>query len=441
MDKGAAGTVLAPEVTRRAALPTNSRYGVILLCGAMIAINFFDRYNLAAAVPTLMKEFGFSPARMGMLMSAYSWAWVVCVIPIGYLLNRKSPKMIGFFACLGWGLVTLFTAVVSGLYSFLAVRLALGATESAGYPTCTRIASAWTPKHERTTFTGIFDGCAKLGSAFSPPLVVWAIIHWGWRSSFVISGLVAVVFAFLWLRYYYDPDKHPKISKEELDYIRHGQIIAGVTPAIKTKEIPMYKLLTYPRIFFMCCGFFLYNYFVMVFHLWIPAYLIQAKGFTLHRMGFAVAYPFMAAFAVELIGARFLDKALERGVSLNKVRRTGQLIGYWGSAACLYMAVVAPAGMTVFWLTVTYAVLSIGGAQNWAITSELAPPGQVGTVSALNSVAGALSGITAPWLTGLFIQTRWGYNGALFVVVGAAVAAGLVYGLLDYSKPIIPRPV
>jgi hypothetical protein len=49
MDKGAAGTVSVPEVTRRAALPTNSRYGVILLCGAMITINFFDRYNLAAA--------------------------------------------------------------------------------------------------------------------------------------------------------------------------------------------------------------------------------------------------------------------------------------------------------------------------------------------------------------------------------------------------------
>jgi ACS family glucarate transporter-like MFS transporter len=322
----------------------------------------------------------------------------------------------------------------------LAVRLLLGATESAGYPTCTRVASVWTPKHERTSFTGIFDSCAKLGSAFSPPLVVWAIIHWGWRSSFVVSGLIAIVFSFLWLAYYHDPDKHPKVSNEELDYIRHNQLTETAAPAvIKTKEIPIYKLLTYRPTFLMFCGFFLYMYFVTVFHMWIPAYLVHAKGFTLHRMGFAVALPYLITFIVELTGARFLDKWFQRGASLNKVRRSGQLIGYWGSAGCLYLAVVAPTpGMTVFWLTATFAVLSIAGAQNWAIASELAPAGQVGTVAALNSVAGGIAGIAAPWISGLIIETRWGYDGALFVVVGTAVLAGIVYGVLDY-KPVVPR--
>jgi MFS family permease len=95
--------------------------------------------------------------------------------------------------------------------------------------------------------------------------------------------------------------------------------------------------------------------------------------------------------------------------------------------------------MTVFWLTATFAVLSIAGAQNWAIASELAPTGQVGTVAALNSLSGALAGIVAPWLSGWIIETRWGYDGALYATVGAAVLAGLLYGVLDYRKPIVPR--
>ena len=418
---------------------TRSRVGVILLLAGMIAINYVDRFNIAAAVPTLMKEFGLSPARMGVLMSAFGWTYLLCMLPVGYLLNRKSPKLIGFWSCLGWGVATLFTAVVSGFYSFLAVRMALGATESAGYPTCTRIAASWTPKHERTTATGVFDCSAKLGSALTPPFVVWCIIHWGWRVSFIATGFTAIAFSFVWRRYYHDLEKHPKISQEELDYIRQGQ--GSLSSATKAREIPMYELLTYPRIVAMCCGFFLYMYFATAFHMWIPAYLVHAKGFNLKSMGIVATFPFLAAIGGELIGARLLDKWFQRGASLTKVRRTGQLIGMLGAAASLYLSVVAPTGgMTVFWMTASYALLAISGAQNWAITTDLAPIGQVGTVSALNGMSGALAVIVAPILSGLVIQSRWGYDGALFVMVGAIALSGLLYGMLNYNKPIVPRP-
>jgi sugar phosphate permease len=173
----------------------------MLLLGGMICINYVDRFNIAAAVPTLMKEFGLSPARMGVLMSAFGWTYLICMFPVGYLLDRKSPKTIGFFSCLGWGVATLFTAAVSGFYSFFAVRLLLGATESAGYPTCTRIAAAWTPKHERTTATGVFDCSSKLGSAFNPsvccvghhPLGLEVFFHRDWACGHGVCLCVATL--------------------------------------------------------------------------------------------------------------------------------------------------------------------------------------------------------------------------------------------------------
>jgi ACS family glucarate transporter-like MFS transporter len=298
----------------------------------------------------------------------------------------------------------------------------------------------WTPKRERTLATGVFDTASKAGSAFSPPLVVWAMINWGWKSSFVITGGLAIIYAFVWLRRYHDPEKHPKVSQEELEYIRQDQLLDAKRQVAKVPEIPVYKLLTYPRIFLMSSGFFLYMYHSTVFHVWIPAYLVHSKGYNLKQMGIAAACPYIGAVVSELIGSHLLDKWFQHGASLNCVRRTGQIVGMGGSALSLYFAVTAGTpGMTVVWLTASYSLVAISGAQNWAITTNLAPQGQIGAVAAMNGMFGALAAIVAPIVSGVMIETRWGYDGALFITVAAIGLAAVIYGTLDYSKPITPR--
>jgi len=428
------------NVTRQSMRPaTNYRYIVMALLAGMITINYIDRVNIAVAAPTLMKVFDLTPAEMGVLMSAFFWSYVLCMLPIGWLLNRMGPKLIMFWSCLGWGLSTMLTAVVSGFNSFFAVRVLLGVTESGVYPACTRVAAAWTPRRERTTATGIFDCCSRAGNAFAPPLVVWALLMWGWKASFILTGFLAVAYAFVWQYCYHEPENHPKVSQSELDYIRQDQILDGNQTAT-TKPIPVWALLTYPRIFFMSFGFFLYMYFWTTFNMWIPAYLVMAKGFNLKEMGIAAMYPYIAGVFSEAIGGYLLDKWYQSGASINLVRRTGQCIGMLGGSVSLYFAVVASTpGMTVFWLTVSMGVISISGAQNWAITTDIAPQGQVGTVSAINGTIGNLASIAGPMVTGILITTAWGYDGALYVMVGTTALATIVYTLLDYSKPVVPR--
>jgi ACS family hexuronate transporter-like MFS transporter len=41
--------------------------------------------------------------------------------------------------------------------------------------------------------------------------------------AFVLTGAIGLVWASLWLCFYHSPDKHPKLSSEERDYIVSGQ--------------------------------------------------------------------------------------------------------------------------------------------------------------------------------------------------------------------------
>jgi len=428
-----------PEVALKSPRSNYRWWSMLLVCAA-IAISYVDRVNVGVAAPSIMKEFGLTPAQMGVLMSAFFWSYVACILPIGVLLNRIGSKMIMFYSCLGWGLVTMATALVTGFQSLFAARVLLGAAESSSFPTSARVVSVWIPKQERTVASAAFDSCARVGSAFAPPLIVWVIIHYNWKLSFVVTGLLAVLFSGIWLRYYHEPEKHPKVTESELAYIRQKQIVESNGNSTTTNAIPLFKLFTYRRINLMCFGFFMYIYFWTTFNLWVPSYLVQAKGFDLKAMGFAAMYPYIAGLAMEMIGAWSFDRWVRAGASLNTVRRTAMGIGMTGAGISIYLTVYAtnPA-MIIFWLCSAMGWCSVGAASVWAITVDVAPVGQVGIVASAQGAIGNLGAILSPLVTGYLATTKWGYNGAFLVLCVSAGLSALAYLLNDYNRPVVPR--
>ena len=51
------------------------RWIVVALIFAGILISYIDRGNLGIAAPSIMREFSFTPATMGVLLSAFFWAY------------------------------------------------------------------------------------------------------------------------------------------------------------------------------------------------------------------------------------------------------------------------------------------------------------------------------------------------------------------------------
>ncbi len=415
-------------------LETGSRWYIVVLLAMGTAINYIDRVNFGVATPTLMKEFGYGTADMGILMSAFFWSYTITMLPSGYLLNKFGPKKVLGFAGFAWGAVTMLVGACVGFYSFLALRIGIGITEAPVYPSNARVVSVWVPKRERTFASSIFDCCARVGGAFAPPIVAFIIAEWGWRASFVVTGALAVAWALWWLLAYHEPADHPRISKSELAYIRQDEVITH-TGEIHVEPIPIIKLATYAVIVkaTLAYAFYLYVWTVAIY--WIPTYLMKVRGLSLKEMGIAASIPFMVAVFMELAGGKVFDKWYERGASITKLRRTGMGIGMFGAAFFICLCMQAnTAFWAVFWLSAFMGIYSFGASNVWASPSDIAPYGQAGGVGGVYNFVGNFGALIAPIVTGYLAESKYGFNGAFAVCVAFSVIGGLLFIFNRYER-------
>jgi ACS family glucarate transporter-like MFS transporter len=417
---------------------SNCRWlAVALVCG-LTTINYIDRVNIGIAAPILMKELALSPASMGFLMSVFFWSYFFAMAPTGWFLNKYGPKLVMFWSCFGWGATTMLTGLVQGFYSFLAVRVALGVTEAPGFPGSIRVVQVWVPERERTLASSLFDSCARLGNAFAPPLVAAIIVAWGWQWSFVVTGGLAVLYSFVWLWLYKEPEDHPRITESELAYIRQNEKLTDEGKVV-SQPISMIQLLTYPRVLLACLGMVFYMYFFSTFNMWIPSYLVAVRGFDIKAMGIAAMYPYIVGVVLEIIGGYVFDQWYRHGASISALRRTGMGVGLLGGAIGMYLTVQASSPeMAVFWLCVAMGVTSFGASNVSAIPSDIAPYGQSGGVASVIFAAGSIGSMLGPIITGIFASGSMGYNGGL-LAMGFCTLLGSICYMANTYKRLEPR--
>ena len=57
----------------------------------------------------------------------------------------------------------------------------------------TKASSGWFPAKERAFVNGLVNAGAAVGAIVSGPLIVWLYLTYGWRSTFVITGAIGLV--------------------------------------------------------------------------------------------------------------------------------------------------------------------------------------------------------------------------------------------------------
>jgi MFS family permease len=415
--------------TRRLAL----RWVVIGIITLLTITNYLDRGNLSVAAPLIRKDLHISGTQMGLVLSAFVWPYAVMNLPAGWLVDRFGPRIVMAAAGLLWSVAGAVTGLARNVGVFLGLRALLGVAEAPMFPAALKAATEWFPERERARAVSVYIAATQVGLALAPPIATALIVGFGWQAMFVLMGLMGLVAVLAWWAVYRRPERQRWISESELDYIRSGQSDdsrRAERGSVSGRE--WFGLFAYSQTWTMMVGAFCLQYVFWFYITWLPSYLESAQHFTLNKAGLLAALPYVAGGVAVLLGGRFADLLVDRGVAPLHARRWTMA----GGALLTAMALAATAGSTspglaVTLLTVGMFTYSLCSGPYWTLGNDVVrSPRLCGSVSSIQNFGGFLGGACAPVVTGFLVDRAGGFVPALLTAAGLALVSAALYGLV-----------
>jgi MFS transporter, ACS family, D-galactonate transporter len=423
----ALGSRLAPKSSPKAPRTmTRKRWVIIWLAFAGLSINYLDRSSLSVALPFMGKDFELSATQQGLIFAAFFWAYDFCQLAAGWYVDKVGPRKSFSLAAVWWSVFTMVTAMSTSFWSLFAARFLLGVGESPAPSTAAKVVATWFPVRERAFATSIWDSGSRVGAVIALPIVTLIVAVTSWHAVFIIIGIAGLIWAGVWWKTYRSPQEHASANAAEVAYIQDGGARSEANDDASAAKLPWRALFKYRTILSMMFGFFCLNSAIYFFITFFPSYLVKERGFDLLKLGFFGAIPGICAVACGWLAGYLADRAVQRGASVTRVRKTAIAGGLIGGSVIMFAAVVPEAWMALALLSVAYSSLTVAATGIWSLPADVAPSSRhVGSIGGLQNFASNLAGIFTPILIGVLVDQTGSFVAPLAVIgivslIGAA---------------------
>jgi MFS transporter, ACS family, hexuronate transporter len=390
------------------------RWYIAALLFAATVINYIDRQALSIVAPVLTKELNLSPIQYANILQAFLYAYTVMYVVSGVIVDRWGTRLgLGLFMT-WWSVANMLHAFATTAMGLGVFRFLLGVGEPGNFMAAVRAVSEWYPARERAFVNGLVNAGAAVGAIISAPLVVWLYVAYGWRSAFVITGALGLVWLVGWLLIYYVPSRHPRITEEELALINAGRMDPRVIKA--GEPVRWIDLLKLPQTW----GLFFARFFsdpVWWFYLfWLPKYLVEQRHFTVVEMGMLVWLPYLSADLGSIFGGMMSGYLIKRGWVVLRARTASMWPFAMVMPISIGIALTASSAVAMTLICIITFSHMAWKTNLVTITNDLYPTRVVGSVAGICAFGNGLGSALFTALTGYVVQ-YFGY-GAIFVLMG-----------------------
>jgi len=374
--------------------------------------------------PVVRKELGLDNERLGIVLSAFFFAYGAMHLFVGFFLDRFNIRWTYAIFVLLWSIAQFATGFAQTFAMLFACRFALGLFEAAGQTGAARIISQIFGKNDRTLANGIMMSGGSLGALIAPPLMILLHHTVGWRTGFIILGLLGAAWVVVWLIVFRPGSSHPLVSS------------AGRQRPPPSES---WAKILRDRRFWACVGGATFG--IPIIHVagaWLPTYFAQSWKLGMETDLAVYLTLIYLAFDLSLIVSGLVVRAaIRRGVPSGLARKRVLAIAglLMGSVAFIFAA------PTVGFAVTLMLFLNLGRAAFGSIflsfNQEIAPS-RVGTIAGIMGAIGAFSGSGLVYLIGQL--SSHGSFALPFAIVGVIGVIGTV-ALLVVSWDIDDNPV
>jgi ACS family hexuronate transporter-like MFS transporter len=405
-----------PETGERGAAQRRShfRWVIAALLFFSTVINYLDRQNLSILARTIQDDLRITDIEYSYVVQAFLLAYTLTYIFAGRFTDRLGTRLSMTCFVVWWAVADMLTSLSRGLMSLGLFRFLLGIGEPGNYTAALKAVSEWFPPRERGLVIGIYTAGATLGATIAPPLIAYLAANFHWRAVFLVTGSLGLLWVIPWLLIYRKPEEHPRVSPEELAYIKGGAVkeLEEAPPS----EHPWREVLSRKETWLLMVGRMITDPVWYFYLFWFPKYLTDARHMTLAEVGRVAWMVYLAADIGCILGGWLSGWFIRRGVAPVNSRLYVMAV----AAVLLPLSPFIYSAQTPL-MAVLIASIAAFAHLSWQISLstvivDVFPKPLLGTVFGVVAAGSGLGGMLSANLIGRAI-TSWSYA-PVFLVMG-----------------------
>jgi len=407
------------------------QHRVLGMLSLLAVITYLDRVCIAVAGPRMQDALHISPAAWGWVLSVFSLSYSAFEIPTGALGDRIGPRRVLTRIVLWWSAFTSLTGAVSRYSILLLVRFCFGAGEAGAYPNAATVIGRWIPAAKRTRAWGILWMTSQAGAALSPLLVVPIQVRYGWRASFLVFGLLGVVWSLVWYLWFRDfPHEKAGVTEAELREI-------GPAPALQHHGMPWAMALRIPALWHIAAIGACYVYSFGFYQAWLQTYLVRGRGFTEKALALSSLTYAVGAVANGLGGVAGDWMVKHHGLRIG--RRSIGVVGLGAAALFLTLAIYAPSGnRALVFLSLAYSGILFQQPSLCTLCLDVGRKNAGAVFGFMNTACNAAAALSSV-IFGYLVSYSGNYNTPFVPMVALLCLGSLLWLQMDPTRELFPE--
>ena len=400
------------------------------ICGLLFlatVVNYVDRQVIGALAPELQEKIGGNEAEYSNIVIAFQIGYAIMFLVWGRVIDKIGVKIGLAIGLIVWSIAGMAHGLAATAMGFGVARFFLGVGEAVIFPGSLKTTTEWFPKKERALANGLFNAGTNVGAIVAPATALTLSKYFGWQSAFIFTGGVGFLWLAAWWFLYEQPEKHPRLAAEELEFIKDGEV------ETKEKGVPWLSLLGYRQLWCFAFGKMLTDPVWWFYLFWLPKFLNKNYGIKGLALIPYLTFIYFIADIGSVGGGYMSSRFLKNGWTVNRARKLTLFC-----FAFIMPIVTAAYFAKNAWTAVVLISIAAASHQGWSanmytVATDLFPKRAVASVIGIGSCAGAIGGTLMPLVAGSVLTKNPSYYLPMFIICGVTYL--VAWGVMHLFSP------